>query len=99
MNLTVDRTFFMDFFTDDTIFKLRFKRFFGEDRTILPHLFPLLDKWAARIGEILGVGNTFKWPGVNERRLRSDVVYGDKYVFGEALCTIGDNGNNGEFGV
>lgn len=99
MNLTDDRTFFMDFFTDDSTFKLRFKRLLGGDNTNLPHLFPLLDKWPARMGDRLGGGNTFKWPGVNERRLRIDVVYGDKYMLGEALGNIGDNGNNGEFGV
>lgn len=35
---------------------------------------------------------------MNERLLRIDVVYGDKNMLGEAIF-IGDNGNNGEFGV
>lgn len=60
----------------------------------------LADKMALLIGERLGGGNTFRWLGVNERRLRIDVVYGDRYMLGDAdIGTIGDNGNNGEFGV
>lgn len=56
------------------------------------------DKIVALIGERLGGGSTFNRPGVNERRLRIDVVYGDKNILGDAIG-IGDNGNSGEFGV
>lgn len=59
------------------------------------HDFRLFDKMPARIGDKLGGGKIFKWFGVNERRLPSDAVYGDR----NADDGIGDNGNNGEFGV
>lgn len=49
----------------------------------------------AWIGDKLGGGKIFKWFGVNERRLPSGAVYGDR----NADDGIGDNGNSGEFGV
>lgn len=60
------------------------------------HDFRLLDKMPPRIGDKLGGGKIFKWFGVNERRLPSVAVYGDRNVDDDG---IGDNGNNGEFGV
>lgn len=97
INLATDRTFFMDLFTDDMT-KLHSNFWSGVMGPIgLLGLF-LADKMLAWIGETLGGGRTFKWFGVNERRLRIDVVYGDKNILGEAIG-IGDNGNNGEFGV
>lgn len=58
--------------------------------------FRLFDKMPARIGDRLGGGKIFKWFGVKERRLPSDAVYGDWHAEYDG---IGDNGNNGEFGV
>lgn len=52
----------------------------------------------AWIGETLGGGSIFNRPGVNERRLRIDVVYGDKNMLGDPI-RIGGNGESGEFGV
>lgn len=73
--LTVDRIFLMEFFDDDKI-KLPSNR--GVIAVLWSRWLLLLDSKRARIGETLGGGNKFNWFGVNERRLRIDVVYGDK---------------------
>lgn len=96
MNLTDERTFFIFFCDDDKTVVVRFRRRSGSNGS---RSFLLFDKIPAWIGERLGGGNTFKWFGVNERRLRIDVVYGDKNMLGDAIGYIGDNGINGEFGV
>lgn len=98
-NLAVDRTFFIDCLFDD---KCKLQSNCGCSGVIEVQLscmiLRLLDKMPPLIGEKLGGGNKFNWLGVNERRLRIDVAYGDKYMFDSAWI-IGDNGNNGEFGV
>lgn len=55
----------------------------------------------AHIGDRFGVDKIFEWFGVNERRLLSDTVYGDRNIDDDDDDDdgIGDNGNNGEFGV
>lgn len=65
-------------------------------RTCWSRCFFLLDAAPALIGEIFGVGNTFKRLGVNERRRR---IEDDKTMFGDGVGTIGDNTITDEFGV
>lgn len=57
-------------------------------------IFGLLLTWP--IGDTLGGGKIFKRFGVNERRRACAVICGDRNVDDDG---IGDNGNNGEFGV
>lgn len=97
MNLADDRISFIDFFTDEKA-NVRFTRCSGDPVAYGFCSFFWLDKIPALIGDRLGGGKQFKWLGVNERRLRIDVVYGDKNMLGETTG-IGDNGINGEFGV
>lgn len=97
INLAAVRTFFIDLLTDDMT-KLQSNCWSGVcGPNGLRNLF-FADKIVAWIGETLGGGSKFKRPGVNERLLRIDIVYGDKNMLGEAMF-IGDNGNSGEFGV
>lgn len=95
INLAVERIFFIDFFVDGTALK-RFKRRSGDNISIDGFLFDEVPAW---IGDKLGVGITFNRLGVNERRLRSAVLYGDKYIFGIVTGNNGHNGDNGEFGM
>lgn len=73
--LADDRIFLMEFFDDDKT-KLQSNR--GVIAVHWSRWLFLPDSKRARIGETLGGGNKFNWLGVNERRLRIDVVYGDK---------------------
>lgn len=101
INLADERTFFMDFCADDCTgagngngrLNLDSDDFGSSCKS---HDFRLIDDLPARIGDRLGGGKMFKWFGVNERRLPSDAMYGDRNVDDDG---IGDNGNNGEFGV
>lgn len=99
INLAVERTFFIDCLFDDKIKLQSNSCWSGVIEVQLSRMvLPLPDKMPALIGDRLGGGKKFNWLGVNDRRLRIDVAYGDKYKL-DSACIIGDNGNNGEFGV
>lgn len=98
INLTDERTFFMDFCSDDCTGTGNGRLNLDSDvfgSSCKSQDLRLIDDLPPRIGDKLGGGKMFKWFGVNERRLPSDVMYGDRN-FDDG---IGDNGNNGEFGV
>lgn len=98
INLADERTIFMDFCDDDCVGTGNGRLNFDSDdfgSSWKSHDFRLTDSLPPRIGDRLGGGKIFKWFGVNERRLPSDAIYGDKNVDDGN----GDNGNNGDFGV
>lgn len=88
----------MDFLDDD---KMRLQSS-GWSGVVPVHLstYVTAGRAAHSIGDKLGGGSIFKWLGVNERRDRIDVAYGDRNMLGDGeFGHIGVNGISGEFGV